>query len=334
MKQVRLDGSGKLDGFSLREIEVPRPRRGEVLVQMRAAALNYLDLKIIHGTFPGARRDLVPLSDGAGEIAEVGEGVRRFAVGDRVATTFFPRWLAGPMPVDGRAEQPGATVDGALSEYAVFSEQALIRAPAGLSHQEVATLPCAAVTAWQLFTGPRPLLPGETVLLQGTGGVSIFSLQFARLAGAEVIATTSSAEKRDKLLSLGAAAVVDYRRTPAWGAAVRELAGGRGADHIMDVGEAGTLEQSIAAAAVDAQINLVGRPTGAPPIDPALLMGALATYRRISVGSRAHFEAMNRAIALHGIRPVIDGVFPLEDLAEAFRSFSARRHFGKVVITI
>lgn len=334
MKRYRLDGSGTIEGLRVEEAERPRPKRHEVLVRMRAAAFNYLDLKIMHGHFPAETAGLVPLSDGAGEVVELGDDVTRVANGDRVASTFLPRWIAGPLPADARLVQPGATIDGMLSEYVVFPEDAVVKAPARLSFEEAATLPCAGLTAWQLFTGPRPLLPGETVLVEGSGGVSLFALQFAKLAGARVVATTSSPDKVARLKKLGADVVVNYRDTPQWGQAVRAETGGAGADHIVEIGEADTLEQSITAAAVNAQINLVGRPVGAPPIDPATLMRALATYRRISVGSRAEFEAMNRAIAFHGLKPVIDHVFDFDRARDAFTAFERRSHFGKIVIRI
>ena len=334
MRHYRLDGSGAVEGLKLESAAQPRPGRHDVLVRMRAASLNYLDLKILHGHFPAKTAGLVPLSDGAGEVVEIGDDVTRFAVGDRVASTFLPRWIAGPLPADARNAQPGANIDGVLAEYVIFPQDALVRAPGGLTFEEASTLPCAALTAWQLFTGPRPLLPGETVLVQGSGGVSLFALQFAKLAGARVIATTSSAEKAERLRTLGANIVINYRDVPAWGAAVRAETGGAGADHIIEIGEADTLEQSITAAAVNAQINLVGRPVGAPHVDPATLMRAIATYRRIAVGSRAEFEAMNRAIEMHELRPVIDRVFEFDAAGDAFAAFEKRGHFGKIVVRI
>lgn len=334
MKQYRLDGSGTIEGLSASKSEPPRPKRHQALVRMRAASINYLDLKILHGSFPAKTEGLVPLSDGAGEVVEVGEDVSRVAVGDRVTNTFFPRWISGPIPADGRVEQPGATVDGVLSEYVVFSQEALVKAPGNLDFEEASTLPCAALTAWQLFTGARPVLPGESVLVQGTGGVSLFALQFAKLAGARVVATTSSSEKGKRLRQLGADGVVNYRETPQWGRAARDWTGGSGVDHVIEIGEADTLEQSITASADNAQISLVGRPVGAPLIDPATLMRSIVTYRRISVGSRSDFEAMNRAIELHGVTPIVDRVFDFDEAREAFEYFARRGHFGKVVIRI
>ncbi|WOS65482.1 zinc-dependent alcohol dehydrogenase family protein [Sinorhizobium fredii] len=332
MRRYVLDGSGTVDGLRLEEVDIPEPRRGEVLVRMRAVSLNFLDLKIIAGLFPANTTGLVPLSDGAGEVLAVGEDVWRFKVGDRVCSLFFPRWISGDIPADARAEQIGANRPGVLSDYVVFDQNAVTAAPATLTFEEAATLPCAALTAWQLHTGARRVLPGETVLTQGTGGVSLFALQFARLAGALPVSTTSSPEKAQRLDAMGAAHVIDYRQIPEWGKHARELTAGRGVDHIMEIGEAGTLEQSILAAATGAQINLVGRPDKAPLIDPALLMRALGTYRRISVGSRTDFEAMSRAIDAHHVKPVIDRVFEADEVLDAFHFFQGRGHFGKVVV--
>ena len=333
MKIYRTDGSGRPDGIVVEDGVVPDPGAGEVAVRIHAVALNYLDLKVIAGTFPGGRAGLVPLSDAAGEVVATGPGVTTLRVGDRVTSTFFPRWQAGTITEAARRIIPGSTVDGVMQEVAVFREGAVVPAPPGLDWAEAATLPCAALTGWQMLTGARPVLPGETVLVQGTGGVALFALQFAKAAGARVIATTSSAEKAARLRAMGAEAVIDYRATPEWGDEVRRLTEGLGADHVLEIGEPGTLQQSVRAAAIGAQINLVGRPVGAPPVDPALMMGAMgATYRRIAVGSRADFLAMNRAIAALDLHPVIDRRFGADEVTEALRHFAKRGQFGKVVI--
>jgi len=333
MKIYRTDGSGRPDGLALHEAPLPDPSAGEVAVRIHAVALNYLDLKVIAGTFPGGGTGLVPLSDAAGEVVATGPGVSLLQIGDRVTSVFFPRWQAGTITDAARRVIPGSTVDGVLQEVVVFREDELVRAPPSLDWAEAATLPCAALTAWQMLTGPHPVLPGETVLIQGTGGVALFALQFARIAGARVIATSSSAEKATRLRAMGAEAVIDYRAIPDWGDEVQRLTGGAGADHILEIGEAGTLQQSVRAAAIGAQINLVGRPVGAPPMDPALLMAAMgATYRRIAVGSRADFLAMNRAISATNLRPVIDRRFGPAEVGAALRYFAQRGQFGKVVI--
>lgn len=333
MKIYRTDGSSRPDGISLHESEQPEPGHGEVTVRIHAVSLNYLDLKVIAGTFPGGRSGLVPLSDAAGQVLAVGPGVTSWQPGDRVVSTFFPQWQAGPIRDDARRTIPGSTIDGVLQEVCCFHESAIVAAPECLDWGQAATLPCAALTSWQIFTGARPVLPGETVLVQGTGGVSLFALQFARAAGARVIATSSSPAKAQRLREMGAEAVIDYRVNPDWGDEARRLTKGYGADHVIEIGEAGTLQQSIRAAAVGAQINLIGRPVGAPPVDPALLMGAMgATYRRIGVGSRSDFLAMNRAVSALNIEPVIDRRFGPDAVAEALRYFAQRGQFGKVVI--
>lgn len=335
MRVYRTDGSGRPDGLSVDEIEAPLPGHGEITVRVRAVSLNYLDLKVIAGSFPGGRTGLVPLSDAAGEVVAAGPGVTLFRPGDRVVSTFFPRWLAGPITDEARTTIPGSTAEGVLQEIVRFREEAVVLAPEHLDWGQAATLPCAALTGWQLLTGARPVLPGEVVLVQGTGGVSLFALQFARAAGARVIATTSSVAKADRLRAIGAEAVIDYRQTPEWGDEVRRLTAGKGADHVIEIGESGTLQQSIRAAAVGAQINLIGRPVGAPHVDPAILMAAMgATYRRIGVGSRADFLAMNRAISALRLEPLIDRRFGPDEVAEALRYFAGRGQFGKVVIIL
>jgi NADPH:quinone reductase-like Zn-dependent oxidoreductase len=335
MKQYQLDGTGRLDGLVLAEVDLPRPRRGEVLVRMGAASLNYLDIKIIEGRFPvPTLGGLVPLSDGAGEVVELGEDVTRLKVGDRVASTFFPLWIAGDIPANGRTAQPGANRPGMLAEYVLFDAEALVKVPSHLSVEEASTLTCAGLTAWQIFTGPRPLLPGETLVTQGTGGVSLFAVQFAKLAGAHVVVTTSSESKAERLTQLGADAVVNYRSTPNWGREVQQnLSLGRGADHLIEIGEQGTFEQVMAAAGFNAQINLVGRANDGTLIEANSLMTGITTLRRISVGSRSSFEAMNRAIEHHKVKPVIDRVFSFGEAAEAFRYVASRGQFGKVVIS-
>ncbi len=335
MQYYRLDASGTIDGIQLAERPTPRPRRGEILVRMRAASLNYLDLMILEGRAPVPSRDgLVPLSDGAGEVVEVGEDVHRVKVGDRIANMMFPRWISGLVPHDGRSVQVGGNTNGVLTQYAVFDQEAVVTVPDHLSYEEAATLPCAALTAWVALVGPRRILPGEVLLTQGTGGVSLFALQFAKLAGARVIATTSSEPKADRLRALGADAVINYTTTPDWGVAAKKLTGGRGVDHIIEIGGAGSLERSISSSGMDAQINLVGVLEKTAGLEPGILMRGVANIQRITVGSRTSFEAMNRAIAFHGLKPVIDRVFPFEEARDAFRHFHGRNHVGKVVISI
>jgi NADPH:quinone reductase-like Zn-dependent oxidoreductase len=278
---------------------------------VRATSLNY--------------RDLMVLKD----------GVTRFVVGDRVIGCFHPRWFGGPIKGNYLTDRLGANLDGMLAEYAVVSEEAAVAMPSHLSFEEAATLPCAAVTAWVALTGHRRVTAGDTVLTQGSGGVSIFALQFARLLGAQVIATTSSAAKAERLRALGVAAVVNYVETPDWHEKVVELTDGRGADCVVEIGGAGTLTNSIKALAVGGHISLIGSSLSRSGVmlDPLLLGGRGMTLGSISVGSRADFEAMNRAIALHRLRPVVDRVFPFEEAPDAYRYFESRAHFGKVVVS-
>jgi NADPH:quinone reductase-like Zn-dependent oxidoreductase len=335
MRAYRIDSFGSVDGVVLGSRDDPRPGTREMLLRVRATSLNYRDLMVLKGGGRGPTKiGVVPLSDGAGEVASVGDGVSRFAVGDRVIGCFHPRWFGGPIKADYLTDRLGANLDGMLAEYAVVSEEAAVAMPSHLSFEEAATLPCAAVTAWVALTGPHRVTAGDTVLTQGTGGVSIFALQLARLLGAEVIGTTSSTAKAERLKALGAAAVIDYIETPEWHEKVAELTGGRGVDRVVEIGGPDTLANSIKSLAVGGHISLIGSSLSRPGImlDPLLLGGRGMSLGSISVGSRADFEAMNRAIALHRLRPVIDRVFPFDAAQDAYRHFESRAHFGKVVI--
>ncbi|MFF5565561.1 NAD(P)-dependent alcohol dehydrogenase [Streptomyces sp. NPDC012623] len=319
------------DGGPLSPVErpVPVPAAGEVLVRVRASSLNARDLLIANGRYsvavPPGR---VPLSDGAGVVEAVGDGVSRFRAGDRVASTFHPGWIHGPF--EGWGELYGVQRDGWLTEYIAVSEHSVADVPEHLSFEEAATLPCAALTAWSAVSG---IGPGDTVLVQGSGGVSVFALQFARAAGARVLATTSSAEKAERLRALGASDVVDYVGTPEWGARVRELTDGRGTDLVVEIGGAGTISQSITAVAHGGRISLVGNLAAGDGMDLTRFFQRGATLRTISVGSRSDFERMNRVVRGHRLRPVIDRVFPFEETPEAFCHFETGSRFGKVVIS-
>lgn len=331
MPAYRLERFKDLDSLSLHDEASRPPGPGEVLVRIRATALNFRDLALLHGNYPmSCRPNLVPLSDAAGEVIGVGDGVTRFKPGDRVANSFFPRWFGGRFPLSSASEQYGSDQDGWLCSHKTVSAEALVDVPPHLSFEEAATLPCAAVTAWSALTG---IAAGDTVLTQGSGGVSLFALQLAKILGARVIATTSGAEKAERLSALGADEVIDYSAFPDWPAQVRELTGGLGVDRIVEVGGPGTLGQSIRAVAVGGEITIIGfLAAGGTPIDFNSLFMSGATLRRIAVGSRADFEAMNRAIIQHRLRPVIDRVFPFDQAGEAWRHFDSRRNFGKVVI--
>lgn len=331
MKAYHLDRYGALDGLVLHEDPMPKPGLRQAVVQVRARSLNYRDLLILNRAYPlpGAE-GVVPLSDGAGEVVAIGEGVSRVALGDRVAATYFPRWRDGRIEPEMAMEQFGCTRDGMLAEFALVDEEALVKIPAHLSYLEAATLPCAGVTAWSALNGPRRVLAGENVLTIGTGGVALFALQFAKLFGARTIAITSSAQKAALLKRHGADDVVDYIENPDWHLRVRELTGGRGVDHVVETGSVEALPKSLAACAWNAEVALVLALTGGA-IEVSALRG-LVTARRLFVGSRASFEAMNRAIAQHKLRPVIDRVFELGEARGAYEHFEAKRHVGKVVI--
>ena len=322
----------------LQRAEVPEPTvgPGQVKIAVRATSLNYRDLMLVQGQYnPRLPMPCVPLSDGAGEVVEVGPGVTRFAVGDRVAGCFMPGWEAGPPTVAGGKSALGAGGVGMLAERVVLPEGGVVRIPDHLSYEEAATLPCAAVTAWHaLFEGAGTRVKaGDTVLVQGTGGVSVFALQFARLAGARVIATSSSDAKLDRVRGLGASDGINYRTTPDWDVAVRNLTGDEGVDHIVEVGGPGTLPRSMKSVKVGGQIALIGVLTRGE-INPLPLVSKSICLQGIFVGSRLMFENMNRAIALSGLKPVVDRVFPFDQAVQAYEHLAGGSHLGKVVIQV
>ncbi|WP_405495824.1 NAD(P)-dependent alcohol dehydrogenase [Streptomyces sp. NBC_00096] len=341
MRAYHLETFATIEGIVLRDGGGPRPAPAGptgIVVRVRAASLNKRDLLILHGRYPlAAEPGVVPLSDGAGEVVAVGESVTRFAVGDRVSCAYFPHWRDGRITPELTA-QPGCTFDGMLAQYAVLDEQWAVRIPEHLSWEEAATLPCAAVTAWNALTGGEggAPLPGRSVLTLGTGPVALFAVQFAKLLGCRVVSTTSSQEKADRLKALGADAVVDYVRTPEWGSTVRELTGG-GADLVVETGGPDTIEQSVRASSLYGQIALLVTASAAKSgieISHAAYASSLATIRRVFVGSRTQFESMNTTIAAHGLRPVVDRVLPFEEAHEAYRGYAADAPFGKVVIRV
>jgi NADPH:quinone reductase-like Zn-dependent oxidoreductase len=328
-------GSQSLDNVVRAERPEPKPGRGQILVRMRAASVNYRDLAIVAGKYFGGpvTQNLIALSDGAGEVVEVGEDVTRFKVGDRVAGTFFLDWLDGPPK--GQYAALGFPVDGVLAEYVVIHEQNAVAIPQSLSFQEAATLPCAGVTVWNALMVNCKVQPGDSVLLLGTGGVSIFALQLARLAGARVIITSSSDEKLERARQLGASAGINYRRTPEWHEEVLKLTDGRGVDHVVEVGGIGTLAKSMHSLAFGGHIALIGVVAGFqgdPNPHPMLRKGG--SLHGIFVGNRAMFERLNAAIDANGLKPVIDKVFPFEEAVEALRYQQSGKHFGKVVVEI
>jgi NADPH:quinone reductase-like Zn-dependent oxidoreductase len=334
MRAYQLQQGTGIDGLVKTELPTPEPGRGQVRVKVAACSLNFRDLAIALGSYRmPVKPNLIPLSDGAGEVAEIGADVTRVKVGDRVAGCFFQRWIAGPMTADTHASALGGGIDGMLAEYVVLEEHGVVKVPTHLSYQEAATLPCAAVTAWHALAEHARIVAGQTVLVQGTGGVSIFALQFARLMGARVIVTSSSDQKLARAKELGAAHGVNYKTTPEWDKAVVAWSGG-GVDHVVEVGGPGTLAQSLRAIRMGGKITLIGVLSGAAEINPMLIFARRANVQGISVGSMQMFEATNRAIATSGLQPAIDKVFAFDDAPAAYRHLQSARHFGKVVISV
>lgn len=333
MRAIISDGSRGLDGLALVELPDPgQPGAGEVRVRIHANSLNYHDLGVVSGAMRAAK-GRIPMSDGAGVVEAVGPGVDEFAVGDHVVSTFFPTWLDGEPPVADFSTTPGDGIDGFAREVIVAPATGFTKAPKGYTHAEAATLTTAGLTAWRALVVEGGLKAGDTVLVLGTGGVSVFALQIAKAMGATVIATSSSDDKLARVQALGADHLVNYRTQPEWGAAVRELTGGRGVDHVVEVGGAGTLAQSITAARIGGHIALIGVLTGpAGPVPTAALMMRQQKLGGIIVGSRSQQQAMIRGLDATGIRPVIDQSFGLADMADAFRLQQSGGHFGKIVL--
>jgi len=324
-----------LDALQVVERPDPKPGPGQVLVRMKAESLNYRDFLMVNGMYGrGSAADAItPFSDGCGVVEAVGEGVTRVAPGDRVATMFFQGWISGPPTVEKLVTSLGHPIPGAGRELAVFSQEGLSKVPEFLTDEQVSTLPCAGLTAWRALFEDASLQPGDTVVLQGTGGVSIFGLQFAHAAGYRTVITSSSDEKLARAAGMGATKGVNYKTQPEWSKAVREATGGRGADFIMEVGGGGTIEQSIAAIKIGGHIAIIGVVGGfGGGVNPAVLIGNSARMQGLSVGSRDMFEAMCRAIDLHRIGPVVDKVYPWTEARAAFAAMQGGEHFGKIVL--
>jgi len=332
-KAIYVQPGGGYDKVEVGTSEAAAPKAGEITVRLHASSLNYHDFAVVSGMWgPSERR--IPMADGAGEVVAVGAGVSEFKVGDSVVSTFFPDWLDGQATVEGFGRVPGDGLDGYAREQVTAAATSFTLAPQGFSHAEAATLTTAGLTAWRALMSDDHLKPGDTVLVQGTGGVSIFALQFAKLAGATVIATSSSDAKLERLKALGADHLINYKSTPAWGEKVRELTDNRGVDHVIEVGGPATLEQSMIAARIGGHVSLIGILTGLAGQLP--LVRALVRHIRLPgvlVGSRSQQLATVRAIDANGLQPVVDKHFELEQIVEAFRYQESNRHFGKICLT-
>lgn len=335
MRAYLIDSTGGIDAVKRVDLPDPTPGPGEVLVRIRANSLNYRDLGITRGGYArNDRRPVIPLSDGAGEVVAAGDGVTRFEPGDRVVASFFRDWVAGDVTEELMHSALGGGIDGTLCELVCLPERAWLPIPGHLSFEEAATLPCAAVTAWQALVSLGGLKAGDVVLTLGTGGVSVFALQFAKLHGATVVITSGSDEKLARARSLGADAGVNYKSNPGWHEEARRLTGGRGVDHVIEVGGPGTFERSLAATAVSGRVSLIGVLTGgAGAVNPMAALFNRITVQGIYVGSVEMFAAMNRAIAAAKLRPVIDRVFGFDEALDAYRHLKSGAHFGKVVIS-
>ncbi len=335
MKAIQLRAPASLDNLVVTDLDAPGdPGPGEIHVRLRASSLNYHDYAVVTGMIAAAE-NRIPMSDGAGEVVAVGDQVSEFAVGDLVVSTFFPEWTDGTPPLTAFTRVPGDGVDGYAREAVVAPATAFTHAPAGYSAAEAATLTCAGLTAWRALVVDGAIKPGASVLVQGTGGVSIFALQFAKALGATVIATSSSDAKLDRLTKLGADHVINYRTTPQWGDKVLGLTNGLGVDHVVEIGGPGTLNESMKATRIGGHIALIGVLTGfAGPVATALLMARQLRVQGLTVGSRQHQCDMVRAINVSAIKPVLDQHFPLAQLSDAFRHQESGQHFGKIVVDI
>ena len=323
-----------IDALSVADRDASEPGPGQICVAVRASSINYRDLATAKNPVPrGISYPRVPNSDAAGEITAVGPGVSQWKTGDAVASCFFQAWQDGPVTTTAMASALGGAIDGVLAEQVILSENGVVAIPDHMSFEQAATLPCAALTAWRALIESGGLKAGETILLLGTGGVSIFALQIAVMHGAKVIITSGSDEKLTRAHQLGAAVGVNYRTNPDWEKVVLDLTDGCGVDHVVEVGGAGTLEKSIQAVRVGGHIALIGVLTSAR-VDPVSIMRKSLRLHGIYVGSRRVFQDMNRAFTLHKLEPVIDRVFPFDRARDAFHYMEAARHFGKIVVSV
>jgi NADPH:quinone reductase-like Zn-dependent oxidoreductase len=329
-------GGAGIDALATVDRPTPKPLYRQMLLKVAACSLNFRDLGIVRGTYRmPVRENLIPLSDGAGEVVEVGPGVTRVKAGDKVAGCFFQRWPGGEMTPEAGTSALGGAIDGMLAEYVVLEEDGVVKIPEHLSLEEGATLPCAGVTAWNAIVQHAKLIAGQTVLLQGTGGVSIFGLQLAHAMGITAIVTSSSDEKLARAKALGAAFGINYKTTPEWDKAAVAFNGGRGVDHVIEVGGANTLTRSFGAIRNGGKVSMIGGLSGgATELNPGLIFSKRANVQGIYVGSTEMFTAMNAAIAANKIKPAIDRVFGFDEVKAAYQHMAAGAHFGKIVIKV
>ena len=335
MKAYEVREPAGLDGLVLnRDRPEPKPGHRQIVVRVRAAALNYRDQGVIKGAYGYTKFPVIPLSDGAGDVAAVGPGVTQFKPGDRVASTFFVNWTGGRIPPNASHNSLGGMVDGVLAEFAVLNETGAIKIPDHLSFAEAATLPCAALTAWNALIETGQIKAGESVLILGTGGVACFALGFAKMHGARVFITSSSDEKLARAKALGVDVAINYASHPDWDQDVVAETGGAGVDHVLEVGGPGTLEKSMNAVRPGGSIYVIGALGGAGSINPRMINRKSLRLLGIHVGSREMFEAMNKAIALNRFKPLIDRTFAFEDAKAAYLHQQSGGVFGKVAIAV
>ncbi len=334
MKTYEIQQFG-IEELAFVERETPIPKSNEVLVKFHAASLNYRDLMMVKGWYnPRLKMPLVPFSDGAGEVAAVGESVTKFKVGDRVCPIFHQNWIEGEINFGKAKKALGGDLDGCLREFGSFDENGLVHLPQHLSYEEAATLPCAAVTAWNALAVSGRVTKDDFVLLQGTGGVSLFALQFAKLFGAKTIITSSSDEKLERAKQLGADFTVNYKEREDWAKAVLEITEKRGVDHVVEVGGAGTLQKSLNAVKMGGHVAVIGVLSGKGDFNPTSILMKAVKLQGIFVGSRQMFETMNKCISENNLKPVVDQVFEFSEAREALKTMESASHFGKIVVKV
>jgi NADPH:quinone reductase-like Zn-dependent oxidoreductase len=336
MKAVRLTAPGDPAGLIMGEEDIPAPGNNEVVVRVHAASLNFRDQVIVTGQYPGpVKMNGVPLSDGAGEVVAIGSAVTRVRVGDRVTANCLTHWIGGPLLQEYHASSVGMTIDGMLAEFVLLHENGLLHIPDYMSYAEAASMPCAAVSAWSALHVATPLQPGQTVLIQGTGGVALFGLQIARMFNARVLAITSSDEKAERLKAMGASAVINYRECPDWDREILALTDGVGVDKVVEIGGDATIVRSAAATSIGGEIGLVGFVTGfGGGLPPMAILQRSLKIAGMAVGPRTSFEALLKAMEVNEVRPVLDHIFPFSEYGEAYRRLASGNHVGKIIVEV